>query len=190
MRVSPAEFLALELEVHALLRDVPLRDVTAVDLPGGGERRTLGDVKRLLFAGLQRPRGLEGALFRLRRWIGRLLDWDPPQPASISTHRLSEDLRRRSLVPPGTREGPFQLWYELPHESLGELRNATVHAFACMALVPRGENYRFYLAVYVEAVSRFTPIYMAAIEPFRRFIVYPALLARLRSAWKSRYYRY
>jgi hypothetical protein len=186
MRVSPAEFLALELEVHALLRDVPLRDVTALDLSAAGEPRTLADVKRLLFAGLQRPRGVDGALFRLRRWIGRRLDWDSPQPEPSSHPRLPEDLRRRSLVPPGTREGPFQLLYELPHESLGELRNATVHAFACMALLPRGENYRFYLAVYVEAVSRFTPLYMAAIEPFRRFIVYPAMLARLRAAWEAR----
>jgi hypothetical protein len=39
----------------------------------------------------------------------------------------------------------------------------------------------------VEAVSRFTPIYMAAIEPFRRFIVYPALEARLRAAWQAAY---
>jgi hypothetical protein len=31
------------------------------------------------------------------------------------------------------------------------------------------------------------PIYMALIEPFRRFIVYPALLRRLRRAWSERY---
>ena len=184
MRVSPAEFLALDLEVHALLRDVPLRDVSAVDLPGGGER-TLADVKRLLLAGSQGPRGLDGVLVRLRRWIGRRLGWDLPRPEPLSVNRLSEDLRRRSLVAPGTREGPFRALYELPNESLEELRNATVHAFACMALAPRAGGYRFYLAVYVETVSRFTPIYMAAIEPFRRFIVYPSMLSRLRAAWQA-----
>ena len=188
MRVSPAEFLALDLEVHALLRDVPLRDVSAVDLPDGG-KRTLADVKRLLQLGRERPRGLAGALVRLRRWIGRLLDWDLPRSEPLSVNRLTDDLRCRSLVPSGTLDGPFKILYALPFESLAELRNATVHAFACMALVPRAGGYRFYLAVYVEAVSRFTPIYMAAIEPFRRFVVYPAMGARLRAAWQAAYPR-
>ena len=44
MRIDAAEFLALDLEVHALLADVPLRDVSAVDLPDGGEGRTIADV--------------------------------------------------------------------------------------------------------------------------------------------------
>jgi hypothetical protein len=35
MRVGAAEFRALPLETHALLEDVPLEDVTAIDLPGG-----------------------------------------------------------------------------------------------------------------------------------------------------------
>jgi hypothetical protein len=188
VRVSPTEFLALELEAHALLRDVPLRDVSAVDLPGGGPGRSLADAKRLLLAGLERPGLASRALFALRRLLGRAFGWDrPASEASYSDRRLGEDLRRRSLVPAGTREGLFRLLYELPHESLGEIRNATVHAFVCMALAPRATGYRLYFAVYVEAVSRLTPLYMAAIEPFRRFIVYPAMLARLRAAWRAAY---
>jgi hypothetical protein len=183
VRVPAAEFLALDLEVHALLREVPLRDVSAVDLPGGGPGRTIADVKRLLFARHRKPRRLAGALFGLRRLIGRVLDWDRPIPEPSEARRLGEAQHRRSLVPPGTSEGPFRLLYEFENESLGEIRNATVHAFACMALAPRAGGYRFYLAVYVEPVSWFTPVYMAAIEPFRRFIVYPSMLAQLRAAW-------
>ena len=37
MWVPPAEYLRLDLRAHALLRDVPLYDVSVVDLPGGGE---------------------------------------------------------------------------------------------------------------------------------------------------------
>ena len=187
MRVPPAEFLTLDLEAHELLRDVPLRDVSAVDLPDGGGGRTIADVKRLLFASREHRRRLAGALFGLRRLIGRVFDWDRPISEPSHAARLSEAQRRRSLVPPGTSEGPFRLLYEFENESLGEIRNATVHAFACMALVPRAGGYRFYLGVYVEPVSWLTPVYMAAIEPFRRFIVYPSMLAQLRAGWEAAY---
>src|SRR5262249_32995182 len=36
MRVPREQFRCLSLAVHGLLRDGPLHDVTAVDLPGGG----------------------------------------------------------------------------------------------------------------------------------------------------------
>jgi hypothetical protein len=126
-------------------------------------------------------------LFGLRRLIGLAFGWDRPVRESSNAPRLSEAQRRRSLVAPGTSEGPFCLLYEFENESLGEIRNATVHAFACMALVPRANGYRFYLGVYVEPVSWLTPLYMAAIEPFRRFIVYPSMLAQLRAGWETAY---
>ena len=50
MRITPQEYRALRLEVHEILRDVPLRDVSVVDLPGGGQGRTVGDVHSLLAA--------------------------------------------------------------------------------------------------------------------------------------------
>jgi hypothetical protein len=36
MRIDPAEFRARPLRVHALLHDVPLEDVWAIRLHGGG----------------------------------------------------------------------------------------------------------------------------------------------------------
>ncbi|HVN39851.1 MAG TPA: DUF2867 domain-containing protein [Myxococcota bacterium] len=187
LRVDPAEYLALDLEAHALLRGVPLRDVSVVDLPGGGEGRKVADAKRLLFA--SERRGLASrALFGFRFWLGRVFGWDRPVSERLySDARVPDALRRRSLVPTGTRDGLFRVLYELPREALGEVRNATVHGFVCSALVPRAGGHRFYFAVYVAPVSRFTPLYMAAIEPFRRFVIYPAMLARLRAAWQSAY---
>lgn len=187
MRVSKAEFLDLDLEVHAILRDVPLKDVSAVDLPGGGEGRSIEDV-RALMAGGSAPRAgpAARALFALRRWLGRLFGWDRDAPgvgATVSEFRLTSGQKARSRVPPGTREGLFRLLFASDREMLGEIRNATVHAFSCMAILPRPGGYRFYWAVYVEPVSRFTPIYMAVIEPFRRFVVYPSILTRLRREW-------
>jgi len=185
MRVPPAEFLALDLDAHALLKDIPLRDVSAVDLPDGGDDRTIADVRRLLEAARRRPPLAVRALVGLRRFLGWLFHWDdePPEPAYAS--RLSDDQRRRSLSPSGAVSGPLRLLYEFPYEMVGEARNATVHAFSCMALRRRPGGYRLYWAIYVENVSAFTPLYMAAIEPFRRFVVYPATLASIRAAWAS-----
>jgi len=65
------------------------------------------------------------------------------------------------------------------------LINRVVHAAALSALVETATGYRFYLAVYVRNVSRFTPFYMALIDPFRKMIVYPSLLRTIRSRWEQ-----
>ncbi len=191
MRVPIAEFRALDLEVHAFLADVPLRDVSAIDLPGGGDGRSLADVRAL--------RSGDGALtasvpvrilFSLRLFLGRLFGWDRAVHAHEEhsyVQRLSDDQRVRSLAEPGTPDGPFRLLYQFPLEALGETRNATVHAFSCMVLCRTASGYRLYWAIYVKNVSRFTPVYMALIEPFRRFVVYPAILRRLRTSWVAAY---
>lgn len=191
MRTNTEPFLALPLQAHAVLRDVPLRDVSAVDLPGGGPGRTIGDVRALIPPGdLLSANPLARALFAFRLWIGRVLGWDRPQH-DLSEHsylaRVSEAVRVRSLVTPGTPERGFRLLYVLERESLAEIRNATVHAFVCAALCERPDGYRLYWAVYVKPTSWLTPVYMAMIEPFRRFIVYPALLGRVRRAWAETY---
>ncbi len=191
MRVPIAEFRALDLETHAFLADVPLHDVSAIDLPGGGDGRSLADV-RALHSG-------DGALtasvpvrilFSLRLLLGRLFGWDRAVHAHEEQsyiERLTDDHRVRSLAEPGTPDGPFRMLYLFPLEALGETRNATVHAFSCMALCRTAGGYRLYWAIYVKNVSRFTPIYMALIEPFRRFVVYPAILRRLRASWVAAY---
>jgi hypothetical protein len=160
MRIPAAEFLALDLEVHGRLKNVPLRDVSAIDLPDGGEDRTIADVRRLLETAKGRAPLSVRALVGLRVFLGRVFCWDGPQ---------------RGLQP----------LYERPYEMVSEARNATVHAFSCMALRRRPGGYRLYWAIYVENVSAFTPFYMAAIEPFRRFVVYPAILKSIRAAWTS-----
>ena len=39
------------------------------------------------------------------------------------------------------------------------------------------------MGVYVKPVSRLTGAYMALIDPFRRWIVYPALIRRFEAMW-------
>jgi len=39
----------------------------------------------------------------------------------------------------------------------------------------------------VKAVSRLTTLYMALIDPFRRFVVYPAIVRTVQQAWLRTY---
>jgi len=186
VRVSPAEYLSLELRAHELLRDVPLYDVSAIDLPGGGAGRSLADI-RTLDAAAPASRVSTG-LFGLRRFLGRVLGWDrePMRPEESLLPRLSERDRSESEVAPGTRSGAFLQLYRFHREALAEIRNATVHGWVSTALVPRAGGYRFYFAVYVLPVSWITRPYLMAIEPFR-WILYPAMLRRIQRSWIAAY---
>ena len=88
-------------------------------------------------------------------------------------------------MPAGTREGLFRVVYRFENEQLLELINRTAHAAALSALVETANAYRFYFGVYVHSVSRFTPIYMALIDPFRKLVVYPSLLRSVRARWNK-----
>src|SRR4051794_17691706 len=160
MRVAPDEYLRLPLRAHELLRDVPLYDVSIIDLPGGGEGRTLADIRTLDKAAA--PSRVSRILYGLRRVIGRIFGWDREMKLEESyLSRLTESDRRGSLIAPGSRNGAFVILYELPREGVSETRNGTVHGFICNALQPSVDGYRFYLAVYVLPVSWITRPYLA-----------------------------
>ena len=191
MRVDPAEFRQLELRCHALLRDVPLHDVWAIPLHDGGPGRTVEEVRALMFGDQRRPPNVAvRALFGLRWWLGRVFRWDDERhdpPGASYVHRLTEADRVQSRIPAGTRDGRFRALYVFPAEALSEIRNATVHGFLALALTHRERGYILYVAIYVKAVSRFTALYMALINPFRRFVVYPAVFRTVQQAWLRTY---
>ena len=194
MRVPREEFRKLGLEVHGILSGVPLHDVSAIDLPGGGVGRTISDVRSLIAGqNLRAVNPAVRALVALRSRAGRLFGWDSETHTirkhldTSHIHRLSSDVKERSALAPGSQDGRLHLLYVLERESLAEFRNATVHALFAVALTKTPAGYRLYWGVYVQPVSRLTPLYMALIDPFRRFVVYPAVLRRIRKAWEERY---
>lgn len=146
-RIDPADHLRRPWRVHALAaaEGLALRDVweVATPLPEGVP------LARWVEAMRTEPRGLSsGALFALRRALGRL---------------LGLDRGGTGLVPA----------YQEPEEVLSRLTNRTVTAFLHVSLVERHPR----LAVYVRPNGALGRGYMALIEPFRRWVVYPALLA-------------
>jgi len=191
MRAKPADFQELNLRCHALLSDVPLHDVWAIPLNGGGAGRSIRDARAILFGDQRPPTNVAvRGLFALRWALGRAFGWDDERhdpPGMSYVHRLAQADRSQSQVPPGTREGPVRVLYVLGDEALSELRNATVHAFLVLALTPSPGGYTLYLAIYVKPVSRFSTLYMALIDPFRRLVVYPALGRQAQQRWSRTY---
>jgi len=190
MRIDAGEFRARPLRVHALLHDVPLEDAWAIPLSGGGPGRTIQDVRAVMVAGREASPTVVQALLRLRRRIGALFGWDRQRPgwnAESYADRLSPADRARSLVAPGTPDGNFRLLYRFEDEQLSELRNATVHAFVSLSIRPTPGGYLAFAGVFVKPVHRFTRLYMGAIAPFRRLVVYPAVIRKVQSVWVQRY---
>src|SRR5579864_3206118 len=204
-KILTPEFERLPLRVHDFLAGVPLHDVWAIDLPHTRAGITLDEFLRKAGArsevncdccegdcggkrSLLTRSPVVHTLLNIRFFIGRFLGWDR-EPASTAwetfTTRLTTDDRSRSLALASTPEGLFRVVYRFENEQLLEVINRTAHAAALSALVETANGYRFYFGVYVRSVSRFTPIYMALIGPFRKLIVYPSLLRNVRAKWNK-----
>jgi hypothetical protein len=187
-RISTKEFERLPLRVHDFLAGVPLHDVWAVDLPRARPGITLDEFVRTASGSPFTLSTSVRTLVGMRLFVGRILGWDR-EPAANTWEtfatRLTTADRSRSLAPAGTREGLFRVVYRFENEQLLELINRTAHAAAVSALVETGNAYCFYFGVYVRSVSRFTPIYMALIDPFRKLVVYPSLLRSVRASWNQ-----
>jgi len=186
-QISPTEFYALPLRVHTFLADVPLHDVWAVDLPALRGGVTLAEfLRRNSQDEIVRLPAAARALFRFRLFLGRIFRLEAEPADALATafaNRLTPEDRARSLVAAGTPEGLFRVIYRFENEQLLEIQNRTVHAAALSALAERADGYRFYFAVYVRQRTWITPFYMGLIDPFRKWIVYPAMLKTIRATW-------
>jgi uncharacterized protein DUF2867 len=187
-QISTQEFERLPLRVHDFLAGVPLHDVWAIDLPRTRSGITLAEFLQRPSARLCTPSPVVRVLLNIRLFVGRLLGWDR-EPAATACEtfaaRLTTADRSKSLAPAGTRDGLFRVVYQFENEQLLELINRTAHAALLNALLETADGYRFYFAVYVRSVGRFTPIYMALIDPFRKLVVYPSLLRTVRASWNQ-----
>src|SRR5215813_2262695 len=161
MRIDPGEFRARPLRVHAMLHDVPLEDAWAIPLSGGGAGRTVEELRTVMLAGREAAPVVVQGLFRLRRRIGARFGWDHPRSswnAESYADRLSPADRARSAVAAGTPDGSFRLLYRFEDEQLSELRNATVHAFVSLSILPTPGGYLAYAGVFVKPVPRCTSL--------------------------------
>jgi Protein of unknown function (DUF2867) len=193
VRIPEDQFRRTPWHVHRFLADVPLHDVWEIRLEGGGPGRHVTDFRAVVDRSFAHVAGSVRFLFGLRGALGKVLRLDEgaaagPGPGSY-VHRLSDEERRRSLEPPGTPWGIFRLVYAFEDEALGEILNRTVHAFSFMGMLPAPGGYRAHWAIYVRPVGGLTRPYMALIDPFRRWLIYPSVIRGIERTWRETWMR-
>jgi hypothetical protein len=175
--------------IHDIAPEFRLEDVWQLPTPGGP------DDFPLLVHGMvtqdpnHHPSAAVRALFAARWKVGELLGWDDV-PASgrgpTLRTRLPADLR--DSQPPVFTSLPFTSLYITRDEFAAEAANRTMHGVLHLGWVrdDSGDGYHGQLAVLVKRNGLLGRAYMAAIAPFRHFIVYPRLLDAIGREWQHR----
>ncbi len=193
MRIPCAQHAAGGWRIAEIAPDFELIDAWA--LPVSGRLEELGaleDVFQWLDPAADGESRLSAQLFALRWRLGRWFGWDDhasalpiPGCRELSLReRLPPDLANAGAAEDGQR---FRLVYRTPTEWAREISNGTVHAVMHVGWVLQADgSYHAQLGVYVKPRGRLGPLYMAAIGPFRHYIVYPALMRQIKRAWDAR----
>lgn len=193
MRIPPAQHDDPSWRISEIVPDFELID--AWRLPASGRREDFAALERIVGSldptAKHAPR-LPALLFGLRRRLGRLFGWDAerhglPIPG-CSERSLRQRLPTALRTNAGAAEGSarFQAVFRTDTESARETSNRTVHAVAHLGWRrDAGGLYHGELGVYVKTRGALGAAYMALINPFRRWIVYPALLREVGRAWSS-----
>ncbi|MEA2444265.1 MAG: hypothetical protein QOJ12_1557, partial [Thermoleophilales bacterium] len=187
--------------IREIAPDFTVEDVWALPVHGGAEDfQTLLELAASLDpanAGSPASRFLWRFRDRLGSWLslGRIsapVDRSGdklPIPGTNETSlagRLPDDLRNTAAdVDFGSL--PFSPLYRTDDEFAAEVSNQTVHGVLHLAWVDQGDgHYQGQMAVYVKPRGLFGKGYMAAIKPFRYWVVYPALMRQFERTWKAR----
>ena len=177
--------------IHELTPDFTLEDVWA--LPASGTKDEFASFVRQL-ASKDPAKSSSRAtrlLFAIRWRVGALLGWDVADAgvgSRVATlrDRLPADLRDAPRGPQ-FEELPFTSLYLTDDEWAAETANRTMHGVMHIGWVPDGSGrYRAQMAVLVKPNGLLGNAYLAAIRPFRHFIVYPALMREGRAQWAMR----
>ncbi|MGH1341510.1 MAG: DUF2867 domain-containing protein [Nannocystales bacterium] len=193
MRLTTEEHASHAWRLPEVAPDFTLLDAWKLPASGGEDEF---DGLLALWSALdptQESSGFSRVLFRVRDRLGQWFGWDEetntlPIPGcreSSLRERLPADLP--ALPIPNPAKSPFVPVFRAEREWAGELSNSTVHAVLQLGWVRRDDG-RFdgRLGVYVKARGWFGRAYMAAIAPFRHYIVYPALMRQVGRLWQAR----
>jgi hypothetical protein len=176
--------------IHEIAHDFRLEDVWALPTPGGPDDFPLLVRQAAAWDPTRSSSQAVRALFELRGKIGELLGWDRAEDGlgwRVPTlrHRLPADLRdaHSGLAFETLPANPL---YLLEDELAAEVANRTVHGVLHLGWVPDADGgYRGGMAVYVKRNGLLGTAYMAAIAPFRHWLVYPPMLREIGRAWRA-----
>ena len=195
-RIDTTDHADADWYVHAIAGDFELID--AWRLPASGSHGDFPDLVQLfrsLDFGNDEGSKASNLLFAARNKMGELLGWDeevltlpiPGCDEASLRDRLPDELRSTTDgVDDSTTD--FQTVYQTDSEALLELSNSTVHAAIHLAwIAARNDTYVGQMGIYVKHRGTLGRIYMPAIAPFRHYIVYPAIMRRVATAWQQRH---
>jgi hypothetical protein len=188
MNLPEAQHTAQRWRIHDLAPDFRLEDVWELRCAGGPD--DFGALVAVIVAqdvSRSSSRSVR-LLFALRTKLGDLFGWDSEDHRSATESlraRLPGDLR--GLPVPGFAALPFTSLYLLRNEFAAEMLNRTVHGILHLGWVPGAAGgFQGQMAVLVKPVGLSGTAYMAAIRPFRHWIVYPAMIGQLERAGRRR----
>jgi hypothetical protein len=194
MHLPKSEHESRPWRIRELASDFTLEDVWA--LPVHGRAEDFDTSLQLMTAG-DPANGKSLAtrlLWRVRWQLGEWFGWDdapeklpiPGTSDSSLVDRLPEDLRD-TVADLNFASLPFTPVYRTDREFAAEVTNKTVHGVMHLAWVESGDgSYQGQMAVYVKPRGVAGRGYMALIKPFRRLIVYPALMRQIELTWNKR----
>jgi hypothetical protein len=190
MRLPNSAHTARPWRIHEMTRDFRLEDVWALPTPGGPD-----DFLRLVQVMAASnpehgPSRTARVLWAIRWKVGGLFGWDDPD-AGIDSRvptlrgRMPADLHEAPSGPEFATL-PFTSLYLLDDEFVAETANRTVHALMHLGWVAdESDGYRGQMAVLVKPNGIFGRAYMAAIRPFRFWLVYPPAFRQLEHDWRA-----
>lgn len=188
MRLPNSAHTSLPWRIHELTPDFRLEDVWALPTPGGPD--DFPRLVELMASGdtSQASSRVARTLWAIRWKIGELLGWDAPDAgigARVPT--LRDRLPRDLLEGPSGPEFdklPFTSLYMTNDELAAEVANRTVHGILHLGWVQNETGgYRGQMGVYVKPNGSLGKAYMAAIMPFRHWVVYPPMMRDLERDW-------
>lgn len=205
MRLQNAVHTTHPWRIHEVVRDFDLLDVWGLPVQGAAHDF---DVLIALITSAD-PANAQSLptryLWRLRDSIGKWLALgriaapvDAAQGADRSHLPIPGTVERTVVtrLPSDLRDTagdvrfaalPFVPLYRTDVEFAAEISNRTMHGVMHLGWVDKGQGiYEGRMAVYVKSRGRSGDIYLRLIEPFRHFIVYPALLRQIGRTWEAR----
>jgi hypothetical protein len=200
MRLPNSAHEAHPWVIGRIAPDFKLLDAWALPVRGGPHEFESFLERMASFDPTSAGSAVSRALFWVRLRLGAWFGWDdgtkkrpiPGCTETTLTARLPERLRgsaNSSGISGAMKRtaGGFVPLYQTDDEWAAEISNDTVHGVLHLAWVEQGDGrYRAQLGVYVKPRGRLGEIYMKFIEPFRHFIVYPALMRHIGRAWDAR----
>jgi hypothetical protein len=189
MRIPKETHIAQPWRIHEFTPDFRIEDVWSFRAPGAGpdDFPVMIEALKTAYDNRKDPAAVR-FLFAVRWKLGALLGWDTPE-AGLAGRVSSLRGRLPSALAQTADDAtpcsdPFSELYQLDNEAARELANKTVHDIMHLGWVRTDDGrYELRMAGLVKPNGRFGRIYMAAIKPFRYFIVYPALTRQWERAW-------